>query len=177
MDAVRRCTQCILPETTPGIRFDDTGTCNFCSSYNSLFSDWEGVSRQKEEEFRRILFAARDLRRPYDCLIPLSGGKDSTYALYVASKIYGLNCLSVTFDNGFLSEQAKVNIRNATQITGTDHLVYHLDQEKALDIFKIFLKKTGDFCSACMRGINHSIESAVKQNRIPLLVKGSGRRV
>lgn len=176
-DSIIRCTRCILPDSTPGISFDEYGVCNICNSYHALFFDWDAVSQKKEEEFRNILLAAKELKRPYDCLIPLSGGKDSTYALYVASKVYGLNCLSVTFDNGFLSEQAKVNIQNATQATGTDHLIYHLDQEKALDIFKIFLTKTGDFCSACMRGINHSIESAVMLYRIPLVIKGSGRRV
>ena len=177
MKEIIRCKKCILPDNTPGIKFDDNGVCNYCNSYEQQFSNWESVKNQKEEEFKTILTKAQSLHRPYDCLIPLSGGKDSTYALYIANKKYGLKCLAVTFDNGFLSNQAKININNAIKACNTDHIMYHLDQANSNTLFKIFLTKTGGFCDSCMRGINFSIELAVKQFRIPLIIKGSGRRV
>ncbi len=177
MKEIIRCKKCILPENIPGIKFDTKGICNYCNSYEQAFSNWESIKKQKENEFKNILTKAQSLNRPYDCLIPLSGGKDSTYALYVANKIYGLKCLAVTFDNGFLSDQARININNAIKITNTDHVMYHLHQANSYHLFKIFLTKTGGFCDSCMRGINFSIELAVKQFRIPLIIKGSGRRV
>jgi hypothetical protein len=177
MKEIIRCKKCILPGDIPGIEFDSKGVCNYCNSYEQVFSNWESIKKQKEEEFNTILRKAQSLHRPYDCLIPLSGGKDSTYTLYTVSKIYGLKCLAVTFDNGFLSNQARININNAIKITNSDHIIYHLDQANAYNLFKIFLIKTGEFCNSCMRGINFSIELAVKQFRIPLIIKGSGRRV
>ena len=141
MKEIIRCKKCILPENIPGIKFDNNGVCNYCNAYEQAFSNWESIKKQKEEDFKNILRKAQSLHRPYDCLIPLSGGKDSTYALYVASKIYGLKCLAVTFDNGFLSNQAKININNAIKITKTDHIMYHLNEDNSYKLFKIFLTK------------------------------------
>lgn len=107
----------------------------------------------------------------------MSGGKDSTYALYLCTKVYGLKTLSVTLDNGFLTQPAKDNIRNAINATQTDHIFYTINKKNSSELFKVFTNKTGDFCNACMRGINYSIEFATKSFKIPLVIKGSGRRV
>jgi len=135
------------------------------------------MEQRRQEEFEAILDHARNLRRPYDCAIPLSGGKDSTYSLYLCTKQYGLKCLAVTFDNGFLSAAAKRNVENAIKATDADLLIHNVNRRTSLDLYKLFLVKTGAFCPACMRGINCAIEAAVKAFAIPLVVKGSGRRV
>ena len=124
-----------------------------------------------------ILEYAKKLKRPYDCLVPLSGGKDSTYALYLLAEKFNMSCLCITFDHGFMSDQAKINIRNAIERTGSDHVFYSLSQEKTINLFRVFFKKTGDFCAACMRGINYAVETAANRYNIPLVIKGSGRRV
>ena len=172
-----RCTRCILPETVPGIQFDDDGVCNFCLQYEKSFSDWNLVKEKKKAEFTRLLETARKLKRPYDCLIPLSGGKDSTYVLYLCARVYGLKCLAVTFENGYMSERAKQNINRALNSTKVDHLVYRMNHEDTIRLFKTFFTQTGEFCNACMRCINFSIETGVKRFKIPLIIKGSGKRV
>ncbi len=110
-------------------------------------------------------------------MVPLSGGKDSTYALYLCTKVYGLKTLSVTLDNGFLTKPARDNIRNAIDSAKTDHIFYTINKKNSSELFKVFTNKTGDFCNACMRGINYSIEFTSKSFKIPLVNKGSGRRV
>lgn len=172
-----RCSKCILPQTTPGISFDKEGVCNYCKSYNSRFSNWERVKNQQHNQLMIILEYAKKLKRPYDCLVPLSGGKDSTYALYLLAEKFNMSCLCITFDHGFMSDQAKINIRNAIERTGSDHVFYSLSQEKTINLFRVFFKKTGDFCAACMRGINYAVETAANRYNIPLVIKGSGRRV
>lgn len=174
---LKRCTRCVLPETIPGIAFDGQGICNYCRQYERSFAEWDKLKEEKRLEFEKLLEAAKRLRRPYDCLIPLSGGKDSTYALYLTKKMYGLNCLAVTFDNGFMSQLARTNIENAVKASETDHIVYKMNKKSINGLFKIFLKKTGQFCNACMRGINYTIELAAKRFRTPLIIKGSGKRV
>lgn len=109
--------------------------------------------------------------------MPLSGGKDSTYALYLATKVYKLRTLAVTLDNGYLSDLAKVNINNALVNCDADHFFFHINKANSSVLFKEFVVRTGDFCNACMRGINYAIEIAVKSFNIPLVIKGSGRRV
>lgn len=177
MDNIKRCNRCILPESVPGISFDNEGICNYCREYERNFSIWNQIAEKKEKEFGELLERARKLKRTYDCLIPLSGGKDSTYALYLCSKFYGLRTLAVTFDNGFLTEPAKKNIENALSNCNADHIYYTLNRARTQELFRIFILRTGDFCNACMRGINFSIEIMVKNFNIPLVIKGSGRRV
>jgi hypothetical protein len=174
---VKRCTRCILPASLTGITFDEEGVCNHCRKYETDFKDWDSIKERKLKEFEEILDRAKKLKRPYDVLVPLSGGKDSTYALYLCTKVYNLKTLAVTLDNGFLTQSAKDNIRNALASSNSDHLLYSINSQNSSELFKTFTVKTGDFCNACMRGINYSIELATKSFRIPLVIKGSGRRV
>jgi hypothetical protein len=177
MSEIKRCTRCILPESLTNINFDEEGVCNHCRKYEADFKNWDSIKERKYKEFEGILDRAKKLNRPYDVLVPLSGGKDSTYALYLCTKIYGLKTLAVTLDNGFLTQPAKDNIRNAIGSCNADHIFYTINRKNTSELFKVFTEKTGDFCNACMRGINYSIEMALKSFKIPLVIKGSGRRV
>lgn len=177
MEDINRCTRCILPASIAGITFDESGVCNHCRKYETDFRDWDLKKVRRKKEFERILEKARKLNRSYDVLVPLSGGKDSTYALYLCTKIYRLKTLAVTLDNGFLTQSAKNNIRNAIGSCNSDHIFYTINAKNSSGLFKVFTVKTGDFCNACMRGINYSIEMALKSFNIPLVIKGSGRRV
>lgn len=177
MKDIKRCRRCILPASLANITFDSDGVCNHCRKYESDFKDWELIKERKKAEFEEILETAKRLKRPYDVLVPLSGGKDSTYAIYLCTKVYGLKTLSVTLDNGFLTQTAKDNIRNAIASCDADHIFYTINRGNSSELFKVFTERTGDFCNACMRGINYSIEFAARNFNIPLVIKGSGRRV
>lgn len=177
VEEIRRCKRCVLPESLPSLTLDNNGICNHCTTYYRLFGNWEDRKLKRGKEFENLLQKAKRLNRPYDCLIPLSGGKDSTYALYLCSQVYGLKCLCVTFDNGFLSEYARKNIQNAIRISGADHMFFSINRSTLLELFEIFLIKCGNFCPACMRGIRVSVEKAAKMFRIPLVISGGGRRV
>lgn len=177
MEEIKRCSRCILPLSLSDLKVDEEGICNHCRKYEADFNNWDTMKERKEEEFEKILEKAKNLKRPYDVLVPLSGGKDSTFALYLCTKIYGLKTLAVTLDNGFLTQPAKDNIRNAIASCNTDHIFYTINSKNSSRLFKVFTEKTGDFCNACMRGINYSIEMALKSFNIPLVIKGSGRRV
>lgn len=99
MNEIKRCNRCILPASLSNITFDENGVCNHCLKYEHDFKNWDLIKDRREKEFIEILEKAKKLKRPYDCLVPLSGGKDSTYALYLATKVYGLKTLAVTLDN------------------------------------------------------------------------------
>jgi 3'-phosphoadenosine 5'-phosphosulfate sulfotransferase (PAPS reductase)/FAD synthetase len=72
-----RCTRCILPENFQRISFDEQGVCSYCKSYRPFIPRDEKIIL---DQFQR----AKNKVRPYDAIVPLSGGKDSTYVLYLA---------------------------------------------------------------------------------------------
>lgn len=177
MKDIKRCRRCILPESLPSVKLDENGVCNHCKTYDRLFGNWANVKSQREKEFAELVHRVQRVKGDYDCLIPLSGGKDSTYALYLCNKIHNLKCLCVTFDNGFLSEHAKTNIQNALTATNADHMFYRINRNLLLELYKLFLVKCGNFCPVCMLGIALSTRMALKDFRIPLVVSGGGRRI
>lgn len=132
---IKRCTRCILPDTLSSVTFDEKGLCNHCRNYERDFLEWDRISDRKEKEFRAILKKAVSLNRPYDCLVPLSGGKDSTYALYLCTKVYKLRTLAVTLDNGFLSGPARENIKNALESCDADHIFYSINIKNSRELF------------------------------------------
>ncbi|MBP8260302.1 MAG: ATPase [Verrucomicrobia bacterium] len=107
----RICSRCVLPGTTPGIRFDSHGVCNYCIGYQPM-------TVLGENELRAILERQkqRSGSKQYDCIVGLSGGRDSTYVLWMLVKKYGMRVLAVHYHNPFTSEQALKNIERASTI-------------------------------------------------------------
>ena len=102
---MNRCTKCIHPVGFPELSFDSHGVCSLCSTHQQAPKPI-GADVLKE----KILSAAG---RDYDCVVPLSGGKDSSYVLYYAVKKLGLRVLAVNYNSGFQSPQATKNVVNA----------------------------------------------------------------
>ncbi len=176
MEGGSRCVNCILPTSLPSVRLNEDGLCPLCADYRKRQEEHRVAGEKKLREFESIVERARRLRRPYDCLIPLSGGKDSTYALYLCDRVYGLKCLGVTFDNGFLSPHAQANIRNAIRSSRADHMMITVNRPTMLRLYRLFLEKAGTFCPACLRGIGLALSVAPKYG-IPLTVSGTGWQV
>ena len=109
----QRCKACILPETYPGIRFDNNGVCNFCRSYQP------DAVKGKTELLR--LVASRKGPK-YDCVLTLSGGRDSSYVLYYVVRRLKLRTLVVHYDNGFRHDQARINAITACKKLEVDML-------------------------------------------------------
>src|SRR5687767_11954303 len=114
----RVCRRCILPDSVPGITIDAEGICNLCQEHAGIVAP----PKPGEDAFLKAL-APVGRRAAYDCLCLYSGGKDSTYMLYVLSRKLKLRVLAMTLDNWFLSPQTQVNIRNTLQrLENVDHV-------------------------------------------------------
>ena len=105
----RYCSRCILPDTYPGISFDREGVCNFCLDYRP-------VHRDLGKEALLEVLHSRAKTGPYDCVVPLSGGKDSTFILRYIVRELRLKPIAVSYDSGFQTELAKENVHNACSI-------------------------------------------------------------
>jgi len=122
-----RCVNCILPDSFAGITFDEDGVCNFCSSY-------EKIMPLGEKKLWNIL--SRKNGGSYDCVIQLSGGKDSTYVLYYAVKKLGLKVIAVNYDSGFQSEMAMRNMKRTCAVLNVPLVIHKADFGKRVQILK-----------------------------------------
>jgi N-acetyl sugar amidotransferase len=134
---VRYCSKCILPDTRPNLRLDEKGVCNACRSHASRSGiDWQS----RERVFRDVVENARSRSRGYDCVIPVSGGKDSHWQVIKCLE-YGLNPLCVTWKTPARTEIGARNLANLIGL-GVDHIDYQINPKveekfmyRALDRF------------------------------------------
>ncbi|MFO7717332.1 MAG: hypothetical protein ACQESV_08065 [Thermodesulfobacteriota bacterium] len=120
---MKQCRRCLLPERVPGADIDATGLCGFCRGYDSSkVSHDETTRRQREADLEAALNTCRG-RGEYDCLVPVSGGKDSLYLLYKLKKTYNMRILAFTTDVN-LPPLAWKNIQRALRLLDIDHLAY-----------------------------------------------------
>ena len=136
----RICSRCVLDTTVPSIIFDDDGVCNYCKSHDRLVSYYpkNDATRQK---FKTLLANIRrkGRNRAYDCIVGVSGGTDSSYALTLAVES-GLRPLAVHFDNGWNANEAVTNIENIINILGVDLYTHVVDWEEFKNLQRAFLK-------------------------------------
>lgn len=120
IQALRRCTQCILPETMPFINFDEQGVCNFCRQYRPR-------SHQGVEALQAVLEPYRRSDGHPDCLVPLSGGRDSSYCLHYVKKVLKMNPIAFTYDWGMITDLARRNQARMCGQLGVEHILLSAD--------------------------------------------------
>jgi N-acetyl sugar amidotransferase len=169
----QRCTKCILPEEYPGISFDEKGVCNYCRSWETKWHKFDFA--YSETLLENILSKYRGKSEPYDCLIGLSGGKDSSYAAYVLKK-HNMNPLSFTFDNGFLSERALYNINSTVKALSLGHVFVGPNADYLSKFYKHFILTAGEFCTVCNTGIRAALYRTARSYGINLIVSGFSPR-
>src|SRR5262249_27335445 len=125
---MRTCTRCVMDTTAPGIVFDAAGVCNYCTQFEKKWKQAKLVVADHLSHRDELLEAVRHNGRgkEYDSIMGISGGVDSSYALYLAKK-HGLRPLAVHLDNGWNSELASHNIANLVKELGVDLYTHVID--------------------------------------------------
>lgn len=171
-EGAQYCKRCVLSISFPGIAFNEAGVCNFCQDASNMSE----LALHKEKLFEEL---ARTINThkgngAYDCIVAYSGGKDSTYTLKLMVEKFSLNCLAVTIDNGFVSEQAQKNIRVVTDALGVDFMLFKPNQDFMFNMYRksvtsdgvrppAAIKRASDVCSSCINLINnYMIKLALK---------------
>lgn len=166
---LRRCIKCGLPETYETIEFDASGVCNVCRQHEFKKEqiDWTSRRRMLEnliEEYRGTY--------DYDCLVPFSGGKDSTFTLLHLVKEYGLKPLVVQFNHGFMRPNLLENNERTFRKLGVDAISFRPNWKVVKRLMREALVRKGDFCWHCHTGIfSYPMHIAVKFN-VPLVFWG-----
>ncbi|MGC2780936.1 MAG: 7-cyano-7-deazaguanine synthase [Bradyrhizobium sp.] len=135
------------------------------------------------ETLSQVIEASRSKQQRYDAVVAFSGGKDSTYLLYVLKENFGLRLLALTFDNGFLSEECFANMRNVVAALNVEHMIVRYRQDRLNDIFLAsalspvypdHLTKFGSgLCISCIRMVMTAALRTAIEKRIPMVMLGN----
>jgi N-acetyl sugar amidotransferase len=166
---MKYCTRCCMPESNEGIQFDEMGICQACqSAEQKIHINWV----EREKKLRGMLEYYTSLGNDYDCIVPISGGKDSTFQLHVITQVYNMRALAVTFSHNWYSETGKKNLENALEKFNVDHIMFTPNRSLVNRLARRSLGMIGDSCWHCHAGVGaFPLQIAVKY-RIPLLVWG-----
>ena len=168
-NTLRKCVKCGLPETYETIEFASDGVCNICrgAEYKQTSIDWTERKRLLDQ-----LIAKHKGKSAYDCIVPFSGGKDSTFQLYYLVKEYGLKPLVVRFNHGFMRATIEKNCQRTFKKLGVDVLEFspnwHVVKKLMLESFR----RKSDFCWHCHTGIYSYPLRVALMYRVPLIVWG-----
>ena len=166
------CTNCGLPANYPSASFDEEGVCQLCRGFKA-YEEKAKAYFKNLDDFRAI-FADRPSRNgaEYDCIMLLSGGKDSTYALGQLVEM-GLKVLAFTLDNGYISPQALDNIRRVAADLRVD---VHVGTTPAMnEIFVDSLQRHCNVCNGCFKTIYTLSTQVALEKNIPYIVTGLSR--
>ena len=147
MPEYRQCTRCLMDTSDPQIQFDALGHCNHCTRYFQRVETEIAPAGLRESRLAGVVdrIRAEGRGRDYDCIAGVSGGVDSTYVIYKLKQL-GLRPLAVHFDNGWNSELAVANIKNALDRLKIDLHTYVVDWEEFKDLQLSFLKASVPNC-------------------------------
>ena len=168
LNNLRRCTRCTLPETHEMIEFDKEGVCNVCRSHETKKEvSWD----QRKDQLMQLLEKYKG-KHPYDCIVPFSGGKDSTFTLWYIVKELGLKPLVVSFDHGFYRPKNLENNEKTMRNLGVDFIKFRTDWKVVRKLMKISLKLKGDFdWHAHVGTFVYPMQVALKE-KVPLIFWG-----
>ncbi|PZU79353.1 MAG: N-acetyl sugar amidotransferase [Sphingomonas sp.] len=162
------CKRCVMPDTKPDLHLDEEGICNACRSYEGRKEiDWD----QRAVDLEQVLEKYRNRSGTnWDCIVPVSGGKDSTYQV-VRMLQFGLNPLCVTSTTCDLTTIGRKNIENLKHL-GVDYIEFSPNPLVRAKLNRIGLLQVGDISWAEHVGIFTIPVRAAVQFNVPLIVWG-----
>ena len=166
---MKYCKKCLYPNTKPQLQFDEKGICSACNNHK-LKDEVNWV--KKKEDLLLILEKYRSKNdNNYDCIIPVSGGKDSTFQTYTIKETFGLNPLAVNFHPHDQTEIGRKNLENLKQL-GVDCIEFSANPLVYSKLAKFGLVELGDFQWPEHIGIFTVPVQVAVRYKIPLIIWG-----
>jgi len=128
---LKRCSKCILPSTMPFIFFDEKGVCNYCNNYKK-----KNFVKYTSEEINSFFETISTFKNQPNCIIPLSGGRDSCFALHLAKKKFNLKPIAYTYDWGLVTDLARRNISRICSELDVENIIFADDISKKRNFIK-----------------------------------------
>ena len=166
---MRYCKKCIMPDTRPETVFDEEGVCDACRSAEKKHDtiDWA----EREKELFKVLEKYRSDGSWYDCIIPVSGGKNSCYQAYMMKEHFGMHPLCVNF---VPCDQTETGIKNLLFLRdmGFDLIQVGTNRQVYREMMRVGFFKLGDCCWPEHIGIFTAPFRVAYQYKVPLLIWG-----
>lgn len=168
---MRYCKKCVYPASSAvPLAFDENGICSGCRTAEEREKiDWD----RRRKIFEQIIDEYKSKNNNYyDCIIPVSGGKDSYYQVHIIKKVYGLNPLLVTYNGNNYTKTGLENVQNMREVFGVDHIFFTPSIDVLIKLNRIGFKLMGDMNWHAHAGIfTYPIREAVQKN-VPLMIWG-----
>jgi len=144
------CTNCVMPHTAESLAFDEQGKCSVCAQieFKQANIDW----KKRRQDLDKLVDEYRG-KYDYDCIVPFSGGKDSTYTLWYLVRQLKLKPLVVRFDHGFLRPNLQDCAEKTFRRLGCDVMHFTPNWQIVRKLMFEALVRRGDFCWHCHTGI------------------------
>ena len=167
---MRYCKRCVMPDTRPGSIFDNKGVCQACYNHEKgEMVDW----KKRKEELGKLCDKYRRQDGYYDCVIPVSGGKDSQFQTYMMKEVMGMNPLLICVSDPFTHTATGIhNLRNLGESFACDIIVFNLSVDLFRRVTKIGFEERGEplrFIESAIYTVPHKYAVAFN---IPLIVFG-----
>ena len=171
---MKYCSKCVLSDNFFSVNIGEDGLCNYCRQHK--LEDSEVKNIEDLSNFQR------EGNNGYDVVLAYSGGKDSTYTLYLLKNKYRLNVLAVTFDNGFLASKTYSNIKNVCSTLNVDNLIIAPSSFKLNRLFRYAndesklplksLERASAICTYCIALVKMSVYKEAIMREIPYIAFG-----
>ena len=128
------CKKCVMPNTRPGISFNEGGICTACLHVEqSKFINW----KKRFQELKKLCKQYRKKNGEYDCIVTVSGGKDSTFQVHLIKEVLKMNPLLINVYNFSWTQTGLDNFNNLSEHFGCDTISIHLNRKVA----KLMMRK------------------------------------
>lgn len=170
---MKYCKRCVYPEVAVNLYIDEEGICSSCRTFDKFVALTPAFWKERQKRFGKIISDVKKTNTSnYDCIIPVSGGKDSYFQTHIIVKEYGLKPLLVTYHGNNYLPEGDYNRDRMRHVFDADHLVFGPSVAVLKKLNRLCFKKMGDMNWHAHCGIfTYPIQIAVKFN-VPLIIWG-----
>lgn len=167
---MKYCERCLLPESFPGLDLYEKSQCSLCRNHHP-------IENKGEARLLQLLHSHRG--NQFDVVVPISGGKDSTYVLWFTKKILELRPIAVDYNSGFQAECSIENMRRTCQILDVPMVTHNVNSRRQIAKLRSILRLSegvGCFlrtCSNCENGIRWSAIRIARMYDVPFILHGA----